>query len=172
MTREEMLIKLRSVEFSYIDPLPDWEDIGFTERPIWVNAQGYGYLSADDPSDQYWIGAALEQIKWDEIRKKLSEGTLQMDDIYGTSLVDLLEEQTYGCVDVESINEDLQKILELPDSLLDCIYAMNSIDGWIYFASEQEFKKAYERDWCDYSWEELDEKILACWIERLLDSDD
>ena len=170
MTREEMLNKLHSVEFSYIDPLPDWEDIGFTERPIWVNAQGYGYLSDDDPADQCWVGAAVEQNKWSEIRKKLSERTLQMDDIYGTSLVELLEEQANGCVEVENLCEDLQKLLELPDTQLDCIYAMNSVEGWVYFASEQEFKKAYERDWCDYSWEELDDEMLVCWIEQLLDS--
>ena len=50
MTRDEMIQKLASVSFCLIDPSSDWKDIGFTEREIWVNAKGYGYIMCDEPT--------------------------------------------------------------------------------------------------------------------------
>ena len=166
MTREQMLKKLKSLDFSYIDPLPEWTDVGFTERPIWINSKGYGYLSCDDPSDMYWIGEKVEQHKWKSIRKNLREGTLARKDIEGTSLVELLEDIALD----DNVCEYLEGILDLPDILKeDFIYVMNSIEGYVFFESKQKFDDAYKRDWCDYSWDELDNEILKEWINRIFD---
>lgn len=169
MVREEMLSKLRTIEFKYIDPLSEWEEIGFTERPIWVNSKGYGYLSCDDPSDIFWEGMIPDN--WCALRKKLSEGLLSMSDIAGTSLGELL--QTITCEDFSEefvVSEILDELLKFPEDFRGKLFVMNSSEGWYYFTSEDEFREAYERDWCDVSWEELDDKDLVCWIERLFNT--
>ena len=43
MTREDMLQKLYTVPFILIDPAREWEDIGFTERDIWVDESVRAY---------------------------------------------------------------------------------------------------------------------------------
>ena len=44
MSKDEMLNKLSHLRYCVLWP-GDWEDVGFTERPIWVNHKGYGYYS-------------------------------------------------------------------------------------------------------------------------------
>ena len=98
MTRTDMLKALSCVPFVLIDPLSEWEDIGFTERPIWVNSKGYGYIMCDEPCSSCEVdGVPLE--KWKTIHQKLADGSLQLEDIEGTSLSDLLEEITHGYFD-------------------------------------------------------------------------
>ena len=168
MTREEMLNKLATLNFKYIDPSSEWEDIGFTERPIWINSKGYGYLACDDPSDNYYECPGIEQEKWNSIRTKLAEGTLQYDDIDGTSAVDLLDIVSSGDFDEDkNLCDYLMKLLTLPENAIEKIYCIQDYDDWVYFSSEGEFKKAYERDEVDYAWDELDEEILVQWINRL-----
>ena len=173
MLREEMLNKLHTLDFQYIDPPSDWKDIGFTERPIWVNSKGYGYLSCDDPSDNYWVGKGIEQEKWETIRKKLANGTLQFEDIEDTILKELLDVVSYGefYEDADPC-EYLDGLLELPAGHLDQIYCMDSLDGWRYYSTEEEFNKAYGRDEYDYAWDELADDVLACWIDRLFNCAD
>lgn len=168
MTREEMLHKLSTVKFEYIDPPSEWDDIGFTERPIWVNAYGYGYLSCDDPSDNCWDGQGIEQEKWKNIRKKLAEGTLQFEDVRDTSLKELLDIVSYGefYEDADPC-EYLEGLLDLPDDCIEHIYCMDSLDGWNYYSTEEEFNEAYERNEYDYAWEELTDEALVSWINRL-----
>lgn len=43
MKRKAMLALLADLPFAMIWP-DSWEDIGFTEREIWVNGKGYGYI--------------------------------------------------------------------------------------------------------------------------------
>ena len=173
MLREEMLNKLHTLDFQYIDPPSDWEDIGFTERPIWVNSKGYGYLSCDDPSDNYWVGKGIEQEKWETIRKKLANGTLQFEDIEDTILKELLDVVSYGefYEDADPC-EYLDGLLELPADHLNQIYCMDSLDGWRYYSTEEEFNKAYGRDEYDYAWDELTDDVLVCWINRLFNCAD
>lgn len=49
MTTSEMLQQLRRLRYCVLWP-GNWKDIGFTERPIWVNNEGYGYYMDDEPS--------------------------------------------------------------------------------------------------------------------------
>ena len=48
MTREKMLEILGNLPFMYIDPEGGWKDVGFTEREIWINSKGYGYVMCDE----------------------------------------------------------------------------------------------------------------------------
>ena len=74
MTREEQLTKLQSLRFCVFWP-DNWEDIGFTERPIWVNSWGYGYYPCDEPCNFL----VIDNINDDDIKvlkDKLKKGTL------------------------------------------------------------------------------------------------
>ena len=170
MTREEMLQKLHFVPFTLIDPAREWEDIGFTERDIWVNSKGYGWISCDEPIA--WCEVLCPEFdKWISIREKLSRGELSLEDIEQTELSDLLNEITYGDFDEDSDEpgDYLGDLLELPAEQFQRIYGMDTVEGWQFFASEESFKKAYERDWCHVTWDELSDEMLAEWIERLAD---
>ena len=171
MTRQEMLKKLSTISFEYLDPPSEWEDIGFTERPIWINSKGYGYLSCDDPSDCYWTGQGIELEKWTTIRTKIADGTLKCEDIEGTALVDFLDETSYSVFYEDTdLSDYLKSLLDLPETQLENIYCMRSLDGWEFFDSEEKFKEAYERDWCDYAWCDLEDEILIEWVKRLFNS--
>ena len=168
MSREELLKWLHNLPFNYIWPSSDWDDIGFTERPIWINSKGYGYLACDDPSEVCWEGSGVPLEKWSSIRDKLSKGKLLYSDIQGTSLVDLMSEIVWEALELDSnINDYLEGLLGLPDKELNTLYAMNSWDGWGFFSTEEEFKNAYERDWCDIAWDELKDDDLLEWHRRL-----
>ena len=170
MTREEMLNKLHSINFQYIDPPSEWKDIGFTERPIWVNAKGYGYLSCDDPTDNFYECSGVEQEKWNNIRTKLKDGILQYEDVEGTSISELLDVISFGeyCEDENPCNY-LMELLTLSENQIEKIYCIQEFEGWIYFDSEEEFKKAYERDEFDYAWDDLSDEMLNCWVNRLFE---
>lgn len=167
MTRDAMLAMLHELSFAYVDYLPDAD---FTERPLWVNAKGYGYLSCDDPSDCCWDGKGLNPEKWLDIRTKLVNRNLLLSDLDGTSLLELLDVMYCdNFPEDEDPSEYLEGLLSLTDEPPAHIYCMNSVEGWQFFATEVHFKEAYERDWCDYAWEELSDEILAVIIRQLID---
>ena len=167
MRRQEMLKILYSLNYCIIEPESSWSDIGFTEREIWVNSKGYGYILSDEPT--HWGQVqGLEKEKWLSIRKKISDNVLIMDDIIGTSLVELLEIISYGdlCGSLENLNTYFESLLELPEQV-EIIFAMDTVEGWTFFSTEEDFRNAFARDWCDIAWEELSDDILAEWIRRL-----
>lgn len=173
MTREAMLKKLGTVEFTLIDPLSDWKDIGFTEREIWVNSKGYGYISCDEPV-WCWEGSGLSNEKWKEIRSKIQNRELQLEDIRDTSIYDLLndwrnpiEDEISEFDEGYSLSDAMSRILLLPENELKELYCMDTIEGLMFFDSVKDFKENFERDWCDYEWSELSDQILAEWIQRL-----
>ena len=131
-----------------------------------------GYLSCDDPSDQCWDGEGFDSDKWKVIRQKLYIGNLQLEDLITTSLLELLDVMYF---DKFPEDEDpcayLQGLLTLPEGHLHHIYCMNTIDGWQFFSSEEDFNSAYERDWCDYAWEDLSDEVLAECIGQLINED-
>ena len=166
MTRSEKIALLHTLTFAYVDYLPG---AGFTERPLWVNARGYGYLSCDDPSDQCWEGNGIAPEKWKAIRQQLGEGKLQLKDLQETSLLQLLDLMYFDTFpDDEDPCKYLHDLLTLSENSPDRIYCMNTIGGWQFFACEKDFRSAYERNWCDYTWEELSDEVLAACVEQLI----
>ena len=168
MTREEMIKKLNTVEFNIFSPPDEWEDIGFTEREIWVNSKGYGYIACDEPT-AWWCCSEICDEKWNSIRRKLENRTLTLKDIEGTSLMDMVGD--FFCGEVDEEDEKLCDILngfnDLPEKRFDKLFCMDTFDDFLFFTNEEDFRKAYERDWCDYTWDELDNESLACWIDRI-----
>ena len=167
MTREEMLDALGKLKFALIWP-GRWEDVGFTEREIWINGLGYGYIMYDEPT-QHWEGPGLGKDKWPRIKEKILNKTLTYEDIAGTTIADCLDTINYGYEyydDQEKLLADLYE-LALTDYPEGCFYAMATIDGIKFFGVEEEFKKFFEREWADKYWEEMSDDLLAEWIDRL-----
>lgn len=70
MTREEMLGKLKKLDFVYLWPGKISENlIGFTEHPIWLNKEGYGYFACDE-SSEIMAAESISNEKWLVIRDK------------------------------------------------------------------------------------------------------
>ena len=71
----------------------------------------------------------------------------------------------------ENLFEFLKGVLELPDKLGTEFYCVDTIDGIEFCTSEKECQKLLMRDWCDVKWEELNDKMLRIWIDRLAEED-
>ena len=177
MTREEMLEILHKTDFSYIDPPSEWKDIGFTERPIWVNASGYGYVMCDEHIECGECGEIPEE-KWISILGKINEGTLRISDIEETSLFDILNEWIFdSLLDLRDSEDEFEAISSFFSDLKNLSkeapkhiwWLEDPLDGspLMFFCTKESFKKAYERDECDYSWDDLEDDMLEEWIKRL-----
>ncbi len=167
MTRKKMLDALGKLKFALIWP-GNWEDVGFTEREIWVNSIGFGNIMSDEPT-QYWKGPGLGKEKWSEVKEKIGSKSLTYNDIDGTSLVEMLnviysEYDSFG--NSFQLCEDLSNLAKTnyPERYF---YALAMPEGTLYFGNEKEFKNAYERNWADKAWKDMDDAILCEWIKRL-----
>jgi len=168
-----MLSHFKRLPFAMIDPKSNWEDIGFTEREIWVNSKGYGYIMCDEVT-QCWDGPGLGINKWSKIKEKIQNESLTYEDIEGTTISDLLDTIHYGYDDFddsEQLCSDLAD-LALTDYPANYFYAMATDDGVQYFNSKEAFDKAYERDWADVEWDSMSDDLLIEWIDRLSVEDD
>ena len=169
MTREKMLEVLGDLPFAMIDP-ESWDDVGFTEREIWVNDKGYGYIACDEPT-AVWEGQGLSAQEWGDIKPKIMNGSLTYIDIAGTALEDLLDSLGYDCDcigdDFDYVINDLKGLLTLPHGPCGYFCAMATFDEPQYFDQEAAFRAAYERDWADVLWNEMSDDLLAEWINRL-----
>ena len=167
MTRKEMLAILGKLKFALIWP-GNWEDVGFTEHEIWVNSIWYGYIMCDEPT-QCWKGPGLGKEKWSEVKEKIDSKSLTYNDIDGTSLVEMLNAIYSGYNGFENSTQLCEDLSDLamtnyPERYF---YALAMPERTLYFETDKEFKTAYERDWVDEAWEDMDDAILCEWIKRL-----
>lgn len=51
---------LNDLPFTLIWP-GSWDDVGFTEREIWVNNKEYGYIMCDEPTARWEGQGTTEQ---------------------------------------------------------------------------------------------------------------
>lgn len=164
MTRVEMINRLSKVEYTEIWPKDDWKDIGYTELPIWLNGNGYGYFGHDDQSICYKL-SGIPDPKWRLIREKISENKLSIEDVQGTSLTALYIIEEYD-PDYD-LNELLKELLILPESLGKFFYCVETCGDYCFFNTEEEAYDSVKRDECYTKWEELNDDELAEWVERL-----
>lgn len=160
MTREKMLNKLGEIDYLELWPSDDWSDIGFTERRIWLNRSGYGYIACDEP-DVYYKISKVPAHKWHMIRDKLARKQLTIDDIQGTSLSKL----DYAFSD--DLNEDLKGLLLLPETMDEYFFCAVTLDGNIFYNTEAEILEDIKRDECDVFWTDLLDSELEKWVNRL-----
>ncbi len=163
MKREEMLKRLKRIPFNVLWPEDSWEDLGFTESPVWIDNHGYGYYYCDEPNMYYKL-RGISNDKWQTIRNKLNERTLLPRDLEGTALSKL-----YFCHDEYFSCDQIVTLLNLPEQLDDYFYCADDFDDVLFFKTREEMAQAIEERHREYSefWEELSDELLDCWIERL-----
>ena len=160
MIREKMLKRLSGIDYLELWPSDEWGDIGFTERRIWLNRSGYGYIACDEPDVYYKIPPIPDQ-KWRDIRDKLIKKQLTRDDIQGT----VLSKLDYAIGD--DLNEDFKGLLLLPEDMGKYFYCSVTLDGNMFYNTEEEIFADIKRDECDVLWADLPDSDLEEWINRL-----
>ncbi len=160
MTREEMLKELSKIDYLELWPSDDWDDVGFTERRIWLNNSGYGYIACDEP-DIYYKITRLPDQKWRMIREKIIARRLEHEDIQETVLSKLDLNMS------EDLNEDLKGLLLLPDSIGEYFYCAVMFDENLFFNTEMELLESIKRTDCDVYWSDLSDDELQEWVNRL-----
>ncbi len=168
MSREEMLNKLSRLRYCVLWP-GDWEDVGFTERPIWVNQKGFGYYSCDVPCSFMHIENMTKEFI-DCVRQKQSDGTLTVEDIKGSPL----ENSPFAYntfVDEEPLVSFLDDLAASPISNKETFFCGEDVDGWCFFDTEEDLIQAFEMDYCDSAWDEMDEDELSEWCTRLFEEE-
>ena len=167
MERAEILARLSQLTFCALWP-GDWADIGFTERPIWVNSSGYGYYLCDEPCSFFVIdNCSAAHVRF--LKEKMLSGELAQEDVDKSPIAVLLD-----AYDDSSRDEYLK--------LLDKVSMFNSIrffagetnDGWELFGTAEEmtlFFDQYARDfYCEgEAWNEMSDKQLQLWYARLFE---
>lgn len=168
MKRDDILEKLCKLRFCVLWP-GNWKDVGFTERPIWVNAEGYGYYYDDEPC----LFCVVEDVTPDVyamLKNKAECGELTADDIKNTPFAEL-----NNWDDDEYWKWHLDDFAYLPDKINGTIFCGETEDGWAFFSSEEELIAAFEKNSNDYNfgskWEELDDHLLEEWYKRIFSPD-
>ena len=172
--RKEMINKLGSLHYNLIEPSSSWEEIGFTERPLWINNKGWGYIMCDEPCDFGKI-EAFSGDKWIIIREKLKNKKLKFEDIEETDLDDIWlisdcyedDEEDEDLDDYNGLNSMLQGLLSLPEKLGKYIYWAHTDDGIAFFSKKEALYDAIDFRDCYECWENMDNKTLEIWIERI-----
>ena len=173
MKNDEILEKLRGLRFCIFWPPSEWEDIGFTERPIWINHKGYGYIGEDDysePCSSMQIDGIPEK-DLHIIKEKMKDGSISIKDIESTSLIRLND--LYRDNDDDFMHLLLQNNLEtLPSYPVEKLYCERTDDGWIFFDSEENLIAWNEDEFCTdayfgETWESLNDLMLKIWYERI-----
>lgn len=174
MTREEKIEILHNLPYTLIWP-GDWDDVLGTERELWINNFGYGYIMCDEPT-AHWEGNGLDEATWLPIQEKIKNRTIEYTDIVGTVLEELLEVllcDDYCKEDAENLYEILDGLLELKNGPTGYFYALatDTIEP-LFFDSEAAFKEQFEKDYADEYWEDMDDSLLQTWIDRLIKEND
>ena len=101
MTRGEMLNILGKLEYALIWP-DNWEDVGFTEREIWINSQGYGYIMCDESTDDDYERDWADNYWSDMDDELLSEWIDRLNEIGALSVVERTKDR--------SLNGSIEKL--------------------------------------------------------------
>ena len=163
MTRDEMLKKFESLEYMTIEP-GHWEDVGFTERPIWINNIGWGGFGCDAPSC-FGKSDGIPENKWKSIIGKLKNKTLSREDLKDSTLLETGYDD-YSDSDNEFLCEWFSSLLLLPRPLDKAYYWAHSWDCIEFFYSKEELYEFLDYECCE-KWADFDDEMLKIWYERI-----
>lgn len=161
-----MLLLLKHIHFNVLWPEHSWEDIGFSESPIWIDGLGYGYYSCDQPNI-YYKAARIPNGKWKQIRQKLADRTLMPEDLADTSL-----SKMYFCENTEEFSCDyILSLLALPEIMEDYYYCADGYGEARFFRTKEDMAIAIRNECGNHEtlWKELPDERLKIWVERLCD---
>ncbi len=161
MTKDNMLAILNGISFRQIWPESSWDDIGFTEGKIWVNSNGFGYYTEDEPTRVFHINLSGFG-KWPEVMKQIRTGNLDSEIFTGSPIEALWLELG----DVEFISAFLDFLVRSFENKTD-FYCAETFDGPVFFNALEELIRWEDDREVDTRWLELDENVLKQWVERL-----
>lgn len=167
MTRERILTILSRLRYCVLWP-GDWKDIGFTERPIWVNHEGFGWYFDDEPCFFSVIeGVSIEYVK--ELKEKIKDGRFTREDIKETPFAEVFLEKYY--MEDNSLEEFVKLLDSLPSSFTEEIYCGEDINaGCLFYASEEELIQNFAKDSSGNfgdRWTDMEDTLLQEWYRRL-----
>jgi len=164
-----MLHKLNKLRYCVFWP-GGWDDIGFTERPIWASSEGYGYIMDDEPCSFYVIkdlDVAGELKK--ELLSKIDNNELTFDDIERTPLIEI--PVVYENISDECLDNYLWFVKYILMHDKDCFFCSSTYDGLELFDTEAEMIGTLENRACfdngGIKWAEMKNNELEAWCERL-----
>ena len=164
MKKKDILDKLQRLRFCILWP-GNWEDVGFTERPIWINSDGFGYCSCDEPCCFFELHNCTDAFV-KQIKEKLSEGELTQDDLKGSPLDVPALDFYYNEEWLESFLDEYSKSTAYN---CDRVFCGEGFDCWYFFETEEDLIQEFERlhyD-CFEAWENMSYSQLSAWNERL-----
>lgn len=165
MDRNSILEKLSRLRLCVFWP-DSWEDIGFTEREIWINSKGYGYIACDEPCRFVELKDCSDEFLA-SIKMKLKNNELSIEDIKETSIEDMF----YDEEDFDSFKEVL---LRLPDHINGSLFGGEIFDDWLFFNTEEEMINYFEKSYTYYygmEWQEMDDNLLSIWYSRIFEGE-
>ena len=171
MDRNTIIEKLSRLRFCIFEP-GNWEDIGFTERQIWINSEGYGYIACDEPCHFVELKNITNDLLT-SIKRRISNNDLSLEDIRGTTFEDML----YDEFDQDEFDYLKPSLLSLPDNCNSngSLFCGETIEGWLFFNTEEELVSYFEKKHTSYyygkKWKDMDDDLLSCWYERVLEEE-
>ena len=172
MDRKTIIEKLSRLRFCLFYP-GDWDDIGFTERQIWINSVGYGYISDDVPCRFVELNNLTDDLLA-SIKTKLLKNDLSIEDLRGTTFEDLFYD-----FNQDGFNYLKPDLLRLPDHCNSngSLFCGETFDGWLFFDTEEEligyFEELFTSTDGNYGmeWQEMDDNLLSCWYTRIFEEE-
>ena len=175
--REKLLSKGKGAKFCATPTVATY-DMGL--QYDYVMPEGVGTnLGSMGQWPAYWF-SKVENDKWTEIRKALTNSRLTMEILEGTELAEFA--QAYISNSYESqfrdieLNQVLSGLLSLPEYSPERIYAICDMGAGVYedciskfYDTEEEFLTAFKKEYCrDFTpWDDLENEDLIYWVERL-----
>ena len=164
MTRNAILLELKKLRFCVFWP-ENWDDVEFTERPMWINSFGYGYIACDEPCDFGIINNISDDIVH-SFKESILNNTLTYDEFRKSPFVF----SPYFITNEIEFKSNIKEYLNIPDHVNNSIFCGVTESDWLFFNSEEElilaFDKQNDSGGC-YTWEELDDELLNTWYDRI-----
>lgn len=167
--RNEILSKFALLRYCVLWPDENWDDIGFTERPIWINSSGFGYYLCDEPCAFVEIGH-ISDTQINNLKNKIECNQLSFDEFIKTPLNAIVSSGFLNNDDYDV--SAFTAFLDLPDHIVGSVFCGETVEGWRFFSSEiemiNEFDKGDAFNGGEY-WSDLGDEQLLVWHSRIFE---
>ena len=173
MTRENMIAEL-SKKIVRATPTVYTYDMGL--QFDFVTPEGVGTCLGSVGEWPIIFLKGIEKERWLEIRKKIEEGLVNIEDFQDTSLepfANAVENFSQGYDG--KLAETFKELRELPEELPETFYCLYDIKGWepcpLFYTSLEDLLKAFRAEYCGgpIAWEDLSDDEIKEWYDRIED---
>ena len=173
MTRENMIAEL-SQEIVRATPTVYTYDMGL--QFDFVTPEGVGTCLGSVGEWPIIFLKSIEKEKWLEIRKKIEEGLLNIEDFQDTSLEPFAKAvENFSQGYDGKLAETFKELRELPEELPETFYCLYNIKGWepypLFYTSLEDLLKAFRAEYCGgpIVWKDLSDNEIKEWYDRIED---